>query len=97
MNGGAPIWNGSSRSAPPSLKISTAAAPSDFAKLILSTNGQNPRWTSAILPVSVSPSQSDASQPSVPVPGPSEGGNSAVPVVTIGAETFPEPENWAMT
>ena len=95
VNGFAPIGSGSSRSGPPSLNTSTAAAPSDSARAILSTNGHVPRWISAILPVRSLPAQSVSSQPSVPDPGPPGGGSSAVPVVTIGAVTFPEPANWA--
>jgi len=97
MNCGAPIWNGSSRSVPPSLKISTPTAPRSLASWILLTKTHVPRWINAILPASGwSPAgQSSRSQPLVPLPGPPGGGTVMSLVVASGAVTFPEPENCA--
>ena len=99
MNCGAPIWNGTSRSAPPSLKTTTPAAPRSLASWIFSVNRQVPRWTSAIWPASGwSPAgQSSGSHPLEPVPGPPGGGITMSFDATSGAVTFPAPENCATT
>jgi len=86
--------NRSRRSGAPSLNRITAAAPARSAWPILSSNGQVPRWTSAIRPAA-KPSKSSASQPLLE-PLFAAGGGTTTSTTATSAVTSPpaESEPW---